>query len=153
MRDPRGEPQQLRGLLDAAGRRLGVKTALGTGAIWRNWSDIVGPQIAAHAEPTSLRDGILRVRTESPTWATEVGYLAPQIRSRANVAAAAEVVERVVVWTGPGAIRGAATEAAREAAAPVRESIGGDSRPRSEDPKRAFEAARRAWSKRRGRHH
>lgn len=91
----------LRDLLAPITKRLGLGGAAETATVWRRWSEIVGPGVAAHAEPTSLRDGILRVRTDSPVWATEIGYLADEIRRRINAAVGGEAVRRVVIWTGP----------------------------------------------------
>jgi hypothetical protein len=60
--------------------------------------------VCAHVEPTSLRDGVLRLRADSPVWATEVGYLADHIRERANDVLKGPVVREVRVWTGPGPV-------------------------------------------------
>jgi len=94
-------PERLRDLIAGIGPRLGLSGALQTGVIWRRWDDIVGPGIAGHAEPTSLRDGVLRIRVASPAWATEIGYLADEIKERANEIAGSPLVGEVRVWSGP----------------------------------------------------
>ena len=138
------EPARVRDLLDDAGGRLGVAQPLQAGIVWRRWAAIVGDTIAAHAEPSSLRDGVLRVRTESPAWATEIGYLAPDIRAKVNRALGREVVTEVRVWSGPGPVR-AATGGGRQSPAPATP----ESHP--DGPLEALERARAAWARRRGR--
>lgn len=137
---------RMRDLLSNFGRRIGMPDAPATGVIWSKWRDIVGPQIADHAEPSSLKDGVLRVRTDSPTWATEIGYMGAQIASAANRVAGRDMVQRVVVWTGPKPITSESQGAANVTGGQKKE---GRRRPVPEDPKVAFEAARAAWEKRR----
>ncbi|MDQ4065532.1 MAG: DUF721 domain-containing protein, partial [Actinomycetota bacterium] len=69
------EPAPIGDLLRATTDRLGVDDSMHIGTIWRHWNEIVGAAIAAHTEPTSLRNGVLRVRTDASTWATEISYL------------------------------------------------------------------------------
>jgi len=139
-------PERLRDLIAGIGPRLGLSGALQTGVIWRRWDDIVGPGIAGHAEPTSLRDGVLRIRVASPAWATEIGYLADEIKERANEIAGSPLVGEVRVWSGPGAI-GRSERASRGAHEPAP----GEPRGQHEDPVEAFEAAHEAWARRRAR--
>ena len=139
-------PQRLKDLLQGAGARLGMGGAVETGLVWSRWIDIVGDTVAAHAEPTSLREGVLRVRTDSPTWATEVGYLGQEIKRAANQVAGKELVAEVRVWTAPGTIASSGP-GPRQVYEPI-----GRRRPQvgEEDPRTALERAREAWSRRRG---
>jgi predicted nucleic acid-binding Zn ribbon protein len=142
------EPLRLRALLDPVGRRLGLGAPDSVGRLWAGWVDIVGPAMAGHAEPSSFRDGVLRVRTDSPTWATEIGYLSENIRTAANAWLGKEIVREVRVWTSPTKVRArGAPSAVQEARARV--GWRGVRQPES-DPKKAFERARRAWARRRG---
>lgn len=126
-----------------AGRRLGLDHPTEVGALWARWVEIVGDDIAKHAEPSSLRSGLLRVRTDSPVWATEISYLADEIKQRANDALGRPLVEEVRVWTGPGPIRGRGPTAARTGPANASsEGVPGD-------PMEALDRARRAWLRRR----
>lgn len=124
--------------------RPGLGDPLSTGAVWERWAEIVGDEVARHAEPTSLRDGTLKIRTESPVWATEIGYLGSEIKTRINSALGRELVTEVSVWTGPGPIKGPAGRTTRTPAAsePPREAG-------PKDPVSAFENARSAWARRR----
>jgi predicted nucleic acid-binding Zn ribbon protein len=142
------EPTRLRDLLDASSRKLGFPNAAEVGRVWQRWPEVVGPEVASHAEPTSLRDGVLRVRTDSPVWATEIGYLGPEIVHRVNGAAGRELVNEVRVWTGPPGPKSRKRKGASDGAAPVpAKSSKGD----PDDPAGALDRARRAWRKRRGR--
>jgi len=108
----------------------------------------VGATIAEHAEPSSLRDGVLRIRAETPAWAAELGYLGPDIKVRANDLIGRLAVGDVRVWTGPGPITSGSAVVARPARGPV---AGGGSERSEDDPVAAFERARAAWKRRRSR--
>lgn len=110
--------------------------------MWSAWPEIVGPAVAAHAEPTSLRDGVLRVRADSPAWATEIGYLVDEIRSRANAVTGRALVTEVRVWTGPGSTLATAPPGDPSGPSPA------PARDRPDDPAEALDRARRAWAKR-----
>lgn len=145
MTDPLDSVVRIKDLLGDAGRRLGLPAAVETGAIWSRWTEIVGPAVAAHAEPSSLKGGVLRVRADSPAWATEIGYLKDEIKAAVNRLVGLELVEEVRMWTGPGAITGTQPTgsgvASASGSAPVPE--GG-----VQDPNAAVERARAAWAKR-----
>lgn len=130
-------------VLDGLGMRLGLGRSADSGVIWNRWERIVGDGIAAHAEPSSLRDGVLRVRAESPAWAGELSYLAGEIKSRANGLIGRAAVTEVRVWTGPGKITRASARRSGDPP-PARPS-----REREADPMEAFERARTAWRRRR----
>lgn len=145
MSDATPLPPRVAELLSMVGRRLGLDHPREVGIVWDRWRDIVGDDIAAHAEPSSLRGGLLRVRTDSPAWATEIGYLADEIRKKANETVGRELVTEVRVWTGPGAID---RRARRGSAAP--QPVPGEARaPVPEDPLEALQRARQAWLRRR----
>lgn len=135
------DPMRLGELLEPHLNRVGMESGALVGRVWRAWPDIVGPDIAAHAEPTSLRQGVLRVRADSPAWSTELSYLTDQIRRRINEEVARELVREVRVWNGPGSIprRGERTVTRREVQS---------SRPAADDPTEAFRRARDAWFRR-----
>jgi predicted nucleic acid-binding Zn ribbon protein len=46
------------------------------------WPAAVGPVVAAHARPRTLRDGVLTVDVESPEWATQLRYLEEEVLRR-----------------------------------------------------------------------
>lgn len=94
------DPVPVGELLGSVAPQLGLGAAAEAGRIWKVWPEVAGAAIAAHAEPTSLRDGVLRVRVDQPAWATELGYLAPELAARLNQALGAAVVAEVKIWVG-----------------------------------------------------
>ena len=140
-------PIRIRDVLGGLGRSLGFRHPVQVGWVWAQWPDIVGADIAQHAEPSSLRDGVLRVRTENPVWATEIGYLVEDIKDRVNRASKVDLVSEVRVWTGPGPIRvHGAPKPSPKAAVPDPGTDPGTSprTPSEASPEEALEAARRA---------
>jgi predicted nucleic acid-binding Zn ribbon protein len=129
--------------LEAVTRRLGLSFARETGAVWSRWIEVVGPVIATHAQPSSLRRGVLRVRTESPVWATEIGYLSEQIRDKINSMLGMELVSHVKVWTGPGPATGSRLSPSRVGVARRASSR----RDNDRDPKDALRDAKAAWAR------
>lgn len=147
-RKPEKEPAALRGLLGPAASGYGLDDALSAGTLWKRWVDVVGPDVAAHAEPTSLRDGVLRVRADSPVWAHEIGYLTGEIKKRANETLGRPAVVEVKVWSAPGT--------PVPAGAPADQHTGAGTPERSpeeleQDPLAALAKARSAWVSRRRR--
>ncbi len=53
-------------------RRLGLNEALFF--IRSRWPDFVGPALAAHTVPWSLKDGVLRVKADGPLHLQELTY-------------------------------------------------------------------------------
>lgn len=43
------------------------------------WERLVGPMIAKNSEPVSLKGGLLTVWVKSPTWASELSLMKPEI--------------------------------------------------------------------------
>ena len=136
------EPERLRDLLGEVGGKFGLGSANEVGKIWARWAEIVGPGIADHADPTSLRRGVLRVRADSPAWATELGYLADELRTRVNEAVSTDLVGEVRVWIGPRGDRPREQGSERRQRASAAPGKG-----RTEDPREALERAREAWFK------
>ena len=133
-------------VLDGLGTRVGLGRSKDASVIWSRWTEIVGDAIGAHAEPSSLREGVLKVRADSPAWAAELGYLASDIKTRANALIGRQSVLEVRVWTGPGRIRPGPKRDAEHSGATTGKP---PKRPPAEDPLEAFERAREAWWRRR----
>ena len=138
------EPTRVKELLRPLGRKMGMDDGAAARRVWGAWVEIVGPDVAMHAEPTSLRAGVLRVRTESTTWATEIGYLGPEIARRANEVVGNGAIKEVKVWTSPAPI------APRSQPRSAGETTQTNARPRvTDDPATALKRAWEAWSRRR----
>jgi predicted nucleic acid-binding Zn ribbon protein len=130
-------------LLNGLGVRLGLGRSADIGIIWKRWDQIVGPTIAGHAEPSSLRDGLLRIRAASPAWAAELAYLAGEIKTRANDLVGRTAVTDVRVWTGPGRVVRPNPKVSQDHVNVERVDEA------ATDPMEAFERAHTAWRRRR----
>lgn len=72
------------------------------------WDRIVGPEVASHCAPQSLRDGELVLQAESTAWATQLRFLAPRLLARIDAEVGAGTVRRIRVHgpTAPSWVRG-----------------------------------------------
>ena len=61
---------------------------------------VVGEQIAEHATPTALRDGVLSVSAESTAWATQLRMVQAQLLAKIAAAVGDGVVTSLKI-TGP----------------------------------------------------
>ena len=143
------DPLPIGKVLQETTRRLGMGGADQVATLFSRWAEIVGPAVAEHVEPVSLRQGVLKLRTGSPAWATEIAYLREQIRTQVNGSLGAAAVQRVEVVTGP---KRAGTRAARPGPATTeRHDEEGSEGRDPNDPIGAFERAFAAWQRRRSR--
>jgi predicted nucleic acid-binding Zn ribbon protein len=81
-------------------KKRGWSARVAEGAVFGQWPTVVGANIAEHASPTTLRDGVLTVTAESTAWATQLRIIQSQVLAKI----AAEVGEGVVTSlkiTGP----------------------------------------------------
>lgn len=75
-------------------RRLGGPDLGVTTAVFAHWEDLVGPALADHSRPVSLRDGMLVVVVDQPAWATQLRYLSAQLLARlADVTGRSDICE------------------------------------------------------------
>jgi predicted nucleic acid-binding Zn ribbon protein len=79
--------------LDRVARKLGGPDAASMHSLIVRWSEIVGAQVADHARPTSLREGVLIVAVDDPAWRTQLAYLAEDLRQRVSAASGLEVTK------------------------------------------------------------
>jgi predicted nucleic acid-binding Zn ribbon protein len=86
----RPEPRPLSQAIAALADRLAPQTTLAE--IQRVWPAVVGPVIAAQAEPASEREGVLRVTCSAAVWAQELDLMGPELVARLNAALGAEAV-------------------------------------------------------------
>jgi len=90
------EPRPLRESLDRLAGRAGVERSVLT-TVFGRWAEVVGLDTAAHARPVSLKDGVLVVAVDDPTWATQVRWLGADLLARLAEAAGEPVAERLEV--------------------------------------------------------
>jgi predicted nucleic acid-binding Zn ribbon protein len=81
-RPRREDPQPLTAALGGLLSARGWRQQAAMGAVFGNWPEIVGREVAAHTRPESFGDGELTVTADSDAWATQVRYLAPKVLAR-----------------------------------------------------------------------
>jgi predicted nucleic acid-binding Zn ribbon protein len=89
----RRAPRSLQYALDDLTDDLAPATLLGD--VQRVWSATVGPSIAAQAQPTTERGGVVTVSCAASVWAQELDLMAPQIIERLNAALGERTVQRL----------------------------------------------------------
>ncbi len=72
------------------------------GSVLGQWVTVVGDQIADHAVPVSLRDGVLTVSAESTAWATQLRMVQAQVLAKIAAAVGDGVVTSLKIQ-GPTA--------------------------------------------------
>jgi len=101
MSDEQPDPHPLSGSLDELARRWKLGTVESVALVWSRFAEVVGPALAVHARPLSLRDGVLQVGVDGGAWATELRYLGAEIAARLNALAGPGTVARVEVKVRP----------------------------------------------------
>lgn len=96
------DPQPFGALVSAVSKQRGWSTQVSEGTVLGRWADVVGADIASHAEPTGLRDGVLSVSAESTAWATQLRMMQAQILAKIAAAVGHGVVKSLRI-TGPTA--------------------------------------------------
>lgn len=96
----RRDPQPLAAATREVARVRGWSERVAEGAVFGQWATVVGHQIAGHATPTALRDGVLSVSAESTAWATQLRLVQAQLIAKIAAAVGDGVVTALKI-TGP----------------------------------------------------
>ena len=96
------DPQALGSLARTLAASRGWSAKVDEGTVLGQWSRVVGEDIAAHAEPVSVRDGVLAVSAESTAWATQLRLMQSQILAKIAASVGHGVVTSLRI-TGPAA--------------------------------------------------
>ncbi|WP_187685986.1 DUF721 family protein [Nocardia wallacei] len=96
------DPQPLSALAGALAKSRGWSSKVAEGMVFGRWADVVGEDVAAHAAPVSLTDGVLSIQAESTAWATQLRMLQSQILAKINAAVGQGVVTTLKI-SGPAA--------------------------------------------------
>lgn len=76
------DPVKIGPSLDKVAKRLGAPNANALSGLFHRWEELVGPSIAAHAKPVSLRTGKLLVEVDSNAWATQLRFMTTDLVAR-----------------------------------------------------------------------
>jgi predicted nucleic acid-binding Zn ribbon protein len=106
-RDPY-DPQRVGDVVRDLTAERGWDTDLAIGAISGRWAEIVGEEIAAHAQPERFEDGELVLVAESSAWATQLRLLRGSLDTRLRAVLGPGIVRRITVRgpTSPSWSRG-----------------------------------------------
>jgi len=86
------DPQTLAAATRDLARARGWSGRVAQGTVLGQWRSVVGDQIAEHATPTALRDGVLSVSAESTAWATQLRMVQAQLLAKIAAAVGDGVV-------------------------------------------------------------
>jgi predicted nucleic acid-binding Zn ribbon protein len=97
------DPQSLGRVASRIAAERGWTGRLAGGQVFGSWSRLVGAEVAEHARPVSLQDGVLTVQAASTAWATQLRLLQRQLLARIAAGVGKDVVKRLKIQgpTGP----------------------------------------------------
>lgn len=93
-------PRPLTDLLQEELKGLGLAERLREAEIWRLWPEVVGPAIAARAQPVRIINGNLTVGVSSGPWMQELTFLKGMIREKLNTRLEGEVIREITLKSG-----------------------------------------------------
>lgn len=96
-------PKSLGDALERLAGELGLDQRRPGVTVQERWPEVAGDEVAAHATPRHLDEGILTVEVDDPAWATHLRYLGPALARGLNDAAGEEIVAEIRIVVGrPG---------------------------------------------------
>jgi len=96
------DPQPLGAATRDLAKSRGWSGRVAEGSVFGRWTSVVGEQIAEHATPTSLNDGVLTISAESTAWATQLRMVQAQLLAKIAAAVGDGVVSSLRI-VGPSA--------------------------------------------------
>ena len=94
------DPQLLGAVTRDLAATRGWSGRVAEGTVFGAWASVVGAQIADHASPTALHDGVLSVTAESTAWATQLRMMQAQLLAKIAAAVGDGAVTSLKI-TGP----------------------------------------------------
>jgi len=73
------------------------QSGIAEGNLFVNWENIVGANIAEHAEPIAILEGVLTIRTSSTAWATQLNLISNDVLTSLQKSAPGVLVERLSI--------------------------------------------------------
>ncbi|WP_264069775.1 DUF721 family protein, partial [Mycolicibacter terrae] len=98
----RRDPQPLGAATSDLAQARGWSAQVAEGTVLGRWRAVVGEDIASHATPTRLAEGVLSVSAESTAWATQLRLVQAQLLAKIAAAVGEGVVTTLRI-TGPTA--------------------------------------------------
>ncbi|MBT6444414.1 MAG: DUF721 domain-containing protein [Acidimicrobiaceae bacterium] len=88
-------PTPLLSALDNLASTMGLTNVDSINALFVDWPEIVGEQLAQHCAPRSLRDQILTIEASDQQWATELKWMTSLLMERCCAALGPDAVTDV----------------------------------------------------------
>lgn len=88
-------------LLDKLFKGLGLHERLQQYRALIIWDEVVGPQIAARTRPVRIREGILEVNVDQPTWMQQLQLMKPKILAQLNAELGKAPIKDLFLKRGP----------------------------------------------------
>jgi predicted nucleic acid-binding Zn ribbon protein len=101
-RRERTSPKPISGILRDVLESCGLSGRMDERSLLQNWSDIVGPEIAAHSRAVDIQDGELIIDADHGAWRQELSLLIPEIIKKFNAAYGEGAVKEVRWLNRPG---------------------------------------------------
>jgi hypothetical protein len=95
------DPVPIGDALAAVRAELGLPAGDVLSILDNRWSEIVGADVAAHAQLLAVRDGVIAVAVDSPPWATQLRFLEATLIERANAVIGRDAVRAITVRVRP----------------------------------------------------
>ena len=89
------EPRGIADVIETFTSSMGWESPLARAELLASWSEIVGPETAAHADPIGIEEGVLTVRCDSTAWAQQLRTMRGAVTTRIAERHAAAGVESV----------------------------------------------------------
>jgi predicted nucleic acid-binding Zn ribbon protein len=89
-------PENIGAILNRTLKRLEIDHRIKQESVVLNWNQVVGEAIASKTTPLRVRDAILFVRVQNPSWRNELVFLKPKIIKELNQSVRANVVRDIV---------------------------------------------------------
>lgn len=95
------DPRPVSDSLDRVTAAMGAPKARLLAEVFAHWEQLVGSEIAAHAEPRSLRGGVLLLAVDQSAWATQLRYLAPDLLGHLRLATETTEITEIQIRVVP----------------------------------------------------
>jgi hypothetical protein len=69
------------------------------------WEEVVGPQIAARTRPIRIREGVLEVNVDQPTWRQQLQLMKPKILAQLNAELGKSTIKDIYLKRGKVNVR------------------------------------------------
>ena len=105
------DPQLISDVLNNLIQDREWQSGIAEGNLFANWEKLVGAEIAEHAEPIAILDGVLTIKTSSTAWAVQLNLISKDVLASLQASAPGALVEKLSIIgpQGPNWKRGVRT--------------------------------------------